>query len=202
MHPAPEQRPHCPACSQPGHLVRDERLVGEGTLVSLRCTACNWEQVEPHGSQAACAKGAKIYDAEMADLQRRVKADGARINAEQEVERRRKVIEDATIAVRTWATGPVENRGANFGKGYVVRPPDLRDGVTLEGLDQSVQALYPAARREAEEEAKRQDQEIAARLAQRPVIERQLWADHAARDREAARRRREERSDVELSRPT
>jgi len=200
MHPAPELRPHCPACSKPSHLVRDERLAGEGTLVYLRCTACRWEQLEPHGSRAAHARGSQIYDAAMQQLREEIRSEGARLNAEREARERQQAIADAEAIVRGWADGPVGNRVANYGTGYVVALPRFENGITWEELSPEVRTACDRASAEAETEAARLNAIAAAQRAERPALERQAWAEQAARDRKEHRRLRERRSDVELSR--
>lgn len=122
-------------------------------------------------------------------------------NAQREAEKRQAAIAQAEAIIRAWATAPVGDRTVNRGT-WQVRLPELDGAVALSDLDQAVQDLYAAAVAEAEVEVRRRDLEDVERLAKAQAEQPKLWADQAKREQAEARRRRAERSDVEVSNPT
>lgn len=199
---APQFRYRCPRCSGSQLIEVRRYLADPEPLAFIQCGQCNWEAIAQHGIPQAATAGRAIYDREMEANLATHRAEAAAANAAQAARDQQARIERSERIALAWAQGPIQARVVNRGEGYVVALPALEDGTAWEDLSQAVRTACDRASGEAEIEATRLNDLAAAQLAQRPAIQRQLWAEQAARDAEARKQRREERTDVELSRPT
>lgn len=192
----------CPACGQ-SDLIEESRFLSDADPTHyIVCRACGWTAAKAEGVPKAVKAGQAVHQRDLDALLAARRVADAELNRQREATERQQRIAEAGRIVHAWSTGPVGNRVVNRGQGSRVSEPTLPDGVTLDDLDEAVRTLYAAAAAEAQQEATRRDVEEAERLAQRPAIERQMWAEPARREQEERRRRREAMTDLELSHPS